>query len=570
MRFFHRLIALLALTPLLAGCGSGGSTSASSPLPPDQGVRASVPTGSARTTRTLGEVQLAHDPTLRADLLHHVVVDHLESASASTGAEDTGPPGIDVIPVKFEASATFDLRIDSPAVRMAVLRDAKGTAVANARAGAPATVTVGAGDHTLELYSAEQADATVFIRATATHGASAASRAGALGSSTSTPGEYVVELSAFPQSIVGVPTGVAAFVGDLASGPVNQPVQIDSWADFVARFGNLDLTRPTSAQVYQFFSLGGQQAYVVRVAPPSGGGAPALADYDTALLALQGARGFSLLLVPDAARAVNPPDPQLAAHALQQAESLNAFTILEVPATCTSPAAALQWWAQQPQLHSTNAAVYYGQLTAMIDAAPPTTPAPTPSPIPVTLGPGGTMAGYYAWNDATYGVWIAPANLLPANNITNAPTLTIEERAPLNEASILPVIMLDGSPFVGGARTAAGVASHTFTYLQTRRLDLYITNSINQGIEWVVFSPNDGLTWSTVTAQISSFMNGLYNQGAFFGASPSTAYTVTCGLGATMTAQDILNGYLIAQVSYAAVDPTVFIEHTFTLQTAGD
>jgi phage tail sheath protein FI len=53
------------------------------------------------------------------------------------------------------------------------------------------------------------------------------------------------------------------------------------------------------------------------------------------------------------------------------------------------------------------------------------------------------------------------------------------------------------------------------------------------------------------------------------GDKASDAFTVQCGLGSTMTAQDILNGYMIVSVTLQMIHPAEFIELTFTQKMQG-
>lgn len=84
------------------------------------------------------------------------------------------------------------------------------------------------------------------------------------------PGVYVQELPTGVRTITGVSTSTAAFVGYFRRGPMNQAVQLLSWADFEREFGGLDASSETSYAVQQFFNNGGTQAYAVRTAsgPP--------------------------------------------------------------------------------------------------------------------------------------------------------------------------------------------------------------------------------------------------------------------------------------------------------------
>jgi phage tail sheath protein FI len=67
----------------------------------------------------------------------------------------------------------------------------------------------------------------------------------------------------------------------------------------------------------------------------------------------------------------------------------------------------------------------------------------------------------------------------------------------------------------------------------------------------------------TVTGMISNFLTSLWAQGGLMGDKASDAFTVQCGLGSTMTGEDILNGYMIVSVTLQMVHPAEFIELTF-------
>jgi phage tail sheath protein FI len=79
------------------------------------------------------------------------------------------------------------------------------------------------------------------------------------------PGVYVEEIPSGVRTITGVATSITAFVGWAAKGPTDRAQLIQSFSDFDRYFGGLDANSPMSYGVYQFFSNGGQQAYVVRL-----------------------------------------------------------------------------------------------------------------------------------------------------------------------------------------------------------------------------------------------------------------------------------------------------------------
>ncbi len=65
---------------------------------------------------------------------------------------------------------------------------------------------------------------------------------------------------------VYVEDSIAAFVGWAPKGPTDAAYKANSWADFDRMFGGLDSRSYLGYAVYHFFSNGGQQAYIVRLA----------------------------------------------------------------------------------------------------------------------------------------------------------------------------------------------------------------------------------------------------------------------------------------------------------------
>ena len=80
------------------------------------------------------------------------------------------------------------------------------------------------------------------------------------------PGVYIQEKSSGVRTITGVATSIAAFVGFTRKGVPDKAVAITSFADFERQYGGLDRDSPLSYAVRQFFTNGGTQALIVRVA----------------------------------------------------------------------------------------------------------------------------------------------------------------------------------------------------------------------------------------------------------------------------------------------------------------
>jgi uncharacterized protein len=98
---------------------------------------------------------------------------------------------------------------------------------------------------------------------------------------------------------------------------------------------------------------------------------------------------------------------------------------------------------------------------------------------------------------------------------------------------------------------------------------MMIEQSCRAALQAYAFAPNDAATWAAVTSAIGSFLTGLWTQGGLQGATASAAFSVSCGLGTTMTAEDILNGLLKVEVLVAISHPAEFLVITLQQQMAG-
>ena len=205
-----------------------------------------------------------------------------------------------------------------------------------------------------------------------------------------------------------------------------------------------------------------------------------------------------------------------------------------------------------------NALPQYGQLLATVAQKAGVLP------------PSAAMAGLYTFNDQTRGVWNAPANLSVLSTVALSVDLNDAQQGglnvPINGYAIDVVRNFVGrGPVVWGGRTLNG-NSQDWRYIQVRRTIIYIEQSIKIAINQFVFAANVASTWVAVTQMISGFLQNLWSQGGLMGDKASDAFTVLCGMPDTMTATDILNGYMVVQVTLQMVHPAEFIELTFKQQ----
>ncbi|MGH6616993.1 phage tail sheath family protein [Sphingomonas sp.] len=276
----------------------------------------------------------------------------------------------------------------------------------------------------------------------------------------------------------------------------------------------------------------------------------------TGIYALDAMQIVNLLLVPDMPAMPQSDYLTAATATLNYALQRKAFAILDMPDTVQSPSDTVAWATATPGTFGTgiiSAATYFPQLLV-----------PNPfSTQPLQIGGSGTLAGIYALTDQTRGVWKAPAGI--ATPLAGAQQLSYVMNDPENgQINPLGINALRTFPIYDniswGARTlaAANIADEDWKYVPVRRLALYMEQSLIQGLQWVVFEPNDDRLWAQIRLSVNSFLHPLYLQGAFVGTSPSQAYQCICD-ASTTTAEDMENGIVNILILFAPVRPAEFV-----------
>jgi phage tail sheath protein FI len=182
----------------------------------------------------------------------------------------------------------------------------------------------------------------------------------------------------------------------------------------------------------------------------------------------------------------------------------------------------------------------------------------------VLLPPSAAVAGIYAAVDTNRGVWKAPANVSLANVIEPVVKLDNARQDDLNVdattgKSVNAIRAFSGKgTLVWGARTLAG-NDNEWRYVPVRRFFNMVEESVKKSTYWAVFEPNDANTWVKVRGMIENYLMQKWREGALAGATPKDAFFVKCGLGITMTAQDILEGRMNVEIGMAVVRPAEFI-----------
>lgn len=337
--------------------------------------------------------------------------------------------------------------------------------------------------------------------------------------------------------------GTAGFVGQSEFGPLDQPVFVESYAQFTAAFGasTAGLANPYLApSAAAFFANGGQHLWVVRVA---GADDASLIGVDggpgarTGLQALQDADAIGAVAIPGAtSQAVQSA---LIAHA----ESMRWRMAVLDPASANDPNAVL---AQRSGLASANgcAALYFPWVVA------------APAGVSLQLPPSGFAAGIFArcWppvspSGTTNGFVATASGVSYAINTTVQDQLNTQGIDPVRWSSTYGVLLY-------GARTIASNAD--WQYVAVRRSGIAIEKSLQKGTEWALSQPNDEALWAQLRSDADDFLYGLWLAGWFQGSTPDQGYFVHCD-ATTMTADDIAAGRTVILVGFAPLRAGEFV-----------
>lgn len=282
----------------------------------------------------------------------------------------------------------------------------------------------------------------------------------------------------------------------------------------------------------------------------------------TGIFALEAAELFNLLVIPPLSRDADLADATWAAAA-GYCQGRRAVLLIDPPAAWTAnPATTIaDTVAGANGMRTTvgtdkaiNAALYYPRLRL---------PDPLSENRPSEFAPAGAVAGIIARTDSQRGVWKAPAGLDASFSGVQGFTYTMTDgqNGQLNPIGVNGLRTFPGTGnVVWGARTLAGAdqLASEWKYLPVRRLALYIEESLFRGTQWVVFEPNDEPLWSQIRLNIGAFMQNLFRQGAFQGATPRVAYFVKCDRETT-TQNDIDLGIVNILVGFAPLKPAEFV-----------
>jgi uncharacterized protein len=434
------------------------------------------------------------------------------------------------------------------------------------------------------------------------------------------PGVYIEEVDRGPKPIQALGTSTAAFIGitseasrkkiDQETGKkvplescLNKPILVTSWTQFVDVFGEFVPNVYLPDAVYGYFANGGGPCYVVslravneaepgktseaaparkRGAKPAEGEAPVDAAEPTPALApltigeiigdaalRTGLGGLDpldqvrLVLCPDmmvgydgseAARSrVRDIQKALADHCQRM---LYRFAVLDAPPGLNAQQ-ALEW-RKFINIDSSYAALYYPWIKVPDLSGEGRTNKMVP--------PSGYVVGIYNRSDSERGVHKAPANEVILGAVDLELNLSRAEQDTLNPEGVNCLRAFPGRGIrVWGGRTLS--SNTAWQYINVRRLFIMVESSIDVGLQWVVFEPNDSDLWAKVSRDITAFLRVIWRSGALFGTSPEQSFYVKCD--EELNPPEVRDlGQLIIEVGLAPVKPAEFVIFRIT-QWAG-
>jgi hypothetical protein len=265
----------------------------------------------------------------------------------------------------------------------------------------------------------------------------------------------------------------------------------------------------------------------------------------TGLHALDTLKGISILVIPGASRAA----AKAAIAYCEKRQDL--FFVMDLPETVADPVAYVSDPANVSA--SSYAAVYYPWI---LDDDPLTGG-------PVILPPSGAVAGIYALTDTTRGVHKAPAGV--GNGRLKSATgvqriITKAENDVLYQNKINVIRKYPEGILVWGVRTLS--AESVWRYVNVRRLFIFLEQSIERGLQWAVFEPNDFPLWKSIQRNVSAFLRVQWEEGKLVGNTEDKAFFVRCDQ--TTNTPDTVNvGQVIVEIGVAPSKPAEFVVFRF-------
>ncbi|MCG8364054.1 MAG: phage tail sheath subtilisin-like domain-containing protein [Pseudanabaenales cyanobacterium] len=390
------------------------------------------------------------------------------------------------------------------------------------------------------------------------------------------PGVYVEEVSSGSKPIAGVGTSIAGFIGYVSESvrlpvlpdkapadpnnplpgdtytvaAVNQPHLISSWERFKTTFGDLQEGNSTLAHaVYGFFNNGGSRCWVTRINDD-------INNVEAVNDALESFKAIDEIAIVATPGAVDDAVQNAVLDHCMDTYLQDRFAILDGRHEGVSNTNLTKAAIQAGTRDESYGALYF----PWIQVSDPITGDK------IYVPPSGHIAGVYARVDTERGVHKAPANEVIRGALGVEVVVNKAEQAGLNPEGINIIRKFNGNMTIWGARTLASKEDPEWTYINVRRLLLYLRESIDEGTQWAVFEPNDYKLWAKIRRNVSAFLTNVWRDGALFGETPAAAFYVKCDEETNPPEVRDL-GQVVTEIGVAIVKPAEFVIFRITQWT---
>jgi phage tail sheath protein FI len=331
-----------------------------------------------------------------------------------------------------------------------------------------------------------------------------------------------------------------------------------NFAEFKRNFGDFSIESPDHSNlahaVFGFFHNGGTRCYVVRITSD--------AELDRTLEKLGAVDEIAIVAAPGltggAANATTRD--KLVTHC--KVATQDRFAIFDSPEKLEDANGFLDLTQLDPSNagnvlpdNSDYAALYFPWIQVFDPASKIMAPR---SESRIYVPPSGHVAGVYARVDTNRGVHKAPANEPVMGALDLRYKISKAQQDGLNPQGVNCIRDLNGNIRVWGARTIGGDANGEWRYINVRRTFLFLRESIDEGMQWAVFEPNDANLWAKITRNVSAFLTNVWRSGALFGATPQEAFYVKCD--AETNPPELREiGQVVTEIGVAVVRPAEFV-----------
>jgi phage tail sheath protein FI len=238
-------------------------------------------------------------------------------------------------------------------------------------------------------------------------------------------------------------------------------------------------------------------------------------DFIDALDTLREIDDVNIIAIPD--RITAPVQQAVIAHCEQMHERFAVLDALRpAPDQPLFGPNSIEQWRQGVDSTRGYAALYYPWLRVRAASGG----------VLILVPPSGHICGIIARVDNSRGVFKAPANEIVNGALGVERTMSDIDQGQLNlqGINVIRLFQAGGRPMLWGARTTA--TDRNWQYVNVRRLFLFIEESIEEGIRYAVFEPNNLQLWQKLKRTITDFLTRIWRDGGLFGAKPEEAFYV--------------------------------------------